>query len=63
MEDALARLSEMNTAREMGRDERNQEIANIMLGKGFDVKTIAECLGISEEEVRLLSQALTPQKN
>ncbi len=71
MEDALARLSEMNTAREMGReegreegrDERNQEIANIMLGKGFDVKTIAECLGISEEEVRLLSQAFTPQKN
>ena len=62
MEDALARLSEINTAHEEGReegrmegrDERDREIVKTMLGKGFDIKTIAECTGLSNEEINAL---------
>ena len=69
MKDELARLSEINTAREMGREEgheegreevreewrkKNVEIVKNMLSKGLDFPTISEYLNLSEEEISAL---------
>ena len=40
--------------REEGSAKRSLEIARTMLAKGFDVATISECTGLSEEEIAAL---------
>ncbi|MGE5341156.1 MAG: hypothetical protein ACM3SY_06705 [Candidatus Omnitrophota bacterium] len=41
-----------------GKSEEKQEVAKRMLNKGFRIKTISECLDISVEEVKKLTEKL-----
>jgi len=54
MEDALARLSEINTAHEEGREERNREVAMTMLSDGVDPALVSKYTGLTLEEIGAL---------
>ena len=54
MEDALARLSEINTAHEEGREERNREVAMTMLSDGVDPALVSKYTGLTLEEIGTL---------
>ncbi|MGE5341936.1 MAG: hypothetical protein ACM3SY_10715 [Candidatus Omnitrophota bacterium] len=41
-----------------GKQERAKEIAERMLNQGFKIETIAECLDITVEEVKKLTEKL-----
>ena len=39
-----------------GISQRNEEIAKAMLAKNMDIKTISECIGLKEEEIKRLQE-------
>ena len=45
-----------------GKQERNIEIAQVMLGEGFDIKNIVKITGLTEEMIIAIKDSTIPQK-
>ncbi len=52
----------LDTSKQEGKQERNFEIAKVMLGEGFDIKTIVKITGLTEEMIIAIKDSTTPQK-
>ena len=48
------RINEVVTAREEGREEGRVQVAVNMLNNGIDIEVVAQCTGLSQEELRRL---------
>ena len=56
MYDEMKRQGQLKAAREEGREEHAIETAQTMLTKGLDVELVAECTGLTLDEVQALQQ-------
>ena len=55
-DEELRRSAELATAERKGEQKAIMKTAKAFLAKGVDVKTIAECTGLSVEEIEALKQ-------